>query len=163
MAGDGRVMKEEILVNVTSREVRAAVVENGVLLEVIIERTSRRGLVSNIYKGRVCRVLPGMQAAFIDIGLERTAFLHASDIASGTSTNDDENGARAANIRELVSEGEDILVQVLKDPMGTKGARLTTFVSIPSRFLVYLPKGDGVGVSTRIEDENERNRLRGLV
>ena len=156
-------MKEEILVNVTSREVRAAVIENGVLLEVIIERSSRRGLVSNIYKGRVCRVLPGMQAAFIEIGLERTAFLHASDIAATPGSNGDDGEARPANIRELVSEGEDILVQVLKDPMGTKGARLTTFVSIPSRFLVYLPKGDGVGVSTRIEDDTERTRLRGLV
>ncbi|MEM6640860.1 MAG: ribonuclease G [Pseudomonadota bacterium] len=153
-------MKEEILVNVSSREVRAAVVENGVLLEVLLERASRRGLVSNIYKGTVSRVLPGMQAAFLDVGLERTAFLHASDIRQPAA---DDGEARTDNIRELIREGEQRLVQVLKDPMGTKGARLTTYISIPSRFLVYLPRGTGVGVSTRIEDEQERHRLRELV
>ena len=153
-------MKEEILVNVSSREVRVAVVENGVLLEVLLERSSRRGLVSNIYKGSVSRVLPGMQAAFLDVGLSRTAFLHASDIHSGAGENGD---SRAPNIRDLISEGDYLLVQVLKDPMGTKGARLTTYISIPSRFLVYLPRGHGVGVSTRIEDEAERHRLRDMV
>lgn len=153
-------MKEEILVNVSSREVRVAVVENGVLLEVLLERSSRRGLVSNIYKGTVSRVLPGMQAAFLDVGLARTAFLHASDIRQ----EDTENGeSRAPNIRDLIREGDDLLVQVLKDPMGTKGARLTTYISIPSRFLVYLPRGNGVGVSTRIEDDAERTRLREMV
>ena len=158
-------MKEEIIVNVAQREVRVAVVENGVLLEVLLERNSRRGLVSNIYKGRVCRVLPGMQAAFIEIGLARTAFLHASDIATAPAENEEgvDLPVTPAGIRDLVAEGDDILVQVLKDPMGTKGARLTTFVSIPSRFLVYLPRGSGVGVSTRIEDEAERDRLRALV
>ncbi len=153
-------MKEEILVNVSSREVRVAVVENGVLLEVLLERSSRRGLVSNIYKGRASRVLPGMQAAFLEVGLSRTGFLHASDIAVPGAA---ESDARSGNIRDLIREGDDILVQVLKDPMGTKGARLTTFISIPSRFLVFLPRGDTVGVSTRIEDEQERKRLRDLV
>jgi ribonuclease G len=155
----------EILVNVSPREVRAALVENGVLQEIFLERANRRGLISNIYKGRVSRVLPGMQAAFVDIGLERTAFLHASDIvhpAVGENGKLDETGdeSRTADIQELVSEGGEILVQVLKDPLGTKGARLTTFITIPSRYLVYMPKGRGVGISARIEDEVERLRLR---
>ena len=157
-------MSEEILVNVNPRETRAALLENGVLQEVFIERASRRGITSNIYKGRVQRVLPGMQAAFVDIGLERTAFLHASDIIShlrepGVETDPE----REAQIRELISEGQDILVQVVKDPLGTKGARLTTFVTMPSRYLVHLPFGQGVGVSARIEDEDERQRLRGIL
>ena len=122
-------MKEEILVNVTPREVRAALVESGVLQELFVERASRRGLISNIYKGRVSRVLPGMQAAFVDIGLERTGFLHASDIMSASpGTENAEQG-----VQELVRDGEEVLVQVLKDPLGTKGARLTTFVTLPSR------------------------------
>ncbi|HEX5048404.1 MAG TPA: ribonuclease G [Gammaproteobacteria bacterium] len=156
-------MKEEILINATAREVRAALVESGVLQEVLIERTSRRGLVSNIYKGRVSRVLPGMQAAFVELGLERTAFLHASDIARGSDVErgDDAPAAgRDADIREFVHEGQELLVQVLKEPLGTKGARLTTYITIPSRYLVMTPKGAGVGVSSRIEDESERERLR---
>jgi len=162
-------LSEEILVNVNPREIRAALLENGVLQEVFIERASRRGLNSNIYKGRVQRVLPGMQAAFIDIGLERTAFLHASDIIARDQSPVAAAGAppaqaeRELQIRELVSEGQDILVQVVKDPLGTKGARLTTFVSIPSRYLVHLPFGRGAGVSARIEDEGERARLRGIL
>jgi ribonuclease G len=155
-------MTEEILVNVTSREVRAALVANGVLQEVMIERASRRGLISNIYKGRVSRVLPGMQAAFVDAGLERTAFLHASDIArnphEGAPDTEEE-----PSIRDCVHEGDELLVQVLKDPLGTKGARLTTYIAIPSRFLVMLPNGEGIGVSARIGSEDERDRLRSLV
>ncbi len=152
-------MKEEILVNVTPREVRAALVESGVLQELFVERASRRGLISNIYKGRVSRVLPGMQAAFVDIGLERTGFLHASDIMSASpGTENAEQG-----VQELVRDGEEVLVQVLKDPLGTKGARLTTFVTLPSRYLVFMPRGQGIGVSARIEDEEERARLRSLM
>jgi len=155
-------VKQEILVNVTPREVRAALVENGMLQEIVIERASRRGLISNIYNGRVSRVLPGMQAAFIDIGLERTAFLHASDIVNDSAST---LGARNGepNIRDLVTEGGQLLVQVLKDPLGTKGARLTTHITIPSRYLVMLPKGSGIGISARIEDEAERERLRTLM
>ncbi len=154
-------MSEEILVNVSPREIRAALLENGVLQEVFIERASRRGLTSNIFKGRVQRVLPGMQAAFVDIGLERTAFLHASDIiARIREPGVEADVEREQQIRELVSEGQDILVQVVKDPLGSKGARLTTFVTMPSRYLVHLPFGRGVGVSARIEDETERARLR---
>ena len=152
--------KEEILLNVTPSEVRAALLENGVLQEVYIERAARRGLISNIYKGHVSRVLPGMQAAFIDIGLQRTAFLHASDIASSLVS---ENGDDVPNIKELVREGEEIMVQILKDPLGNKGARLTTYVTLPSRHLVLLPHSKTIGVSTRIEEDDERERLRGIV
>jgi ribonuclease G len=158
----------EILINVAPRENRAALVENGVLMELFVERQSRRGIVSNLYKGRVQRVLPGMQAAFIDVGLERTAFLHAADIAAPLTENTVGEGSVAGesepqDIRRLVNEGDDILVQVVKDPMGTKGARLTTFVALPSRLMVYMPRGEGVGVSARIEDEAERARLKSLV
>lgn len=156
-------MSEEILVNVTPRETRVALLENGVLQELYIERARRRGLVGNIYKGRVSRVLPGMQAAFIDVGLERTAFLHASDIAKVAYAEQGVDENHSVDIRELLQEGGEILVQVLKDPLGSKGARLTTHISIPSRYLVYLPGGGSVGVSTRIEDEAERERLKGLV
>ncbi|MDJ0750120.1 MAG: ribonuclease G [Woeseiaceae bacterium] len=153
-------LKEEILINVTPNEVRAALLENGVLQEVYVERAARRGLISNIYKGRVLRVLPGMQAAFIDVGLERTAFLHASDIARKPNGG---NGDEVPGIRDLVREGEDIMVQVVKDPLGNKGARLTTYITLPSRHLVLLPHSNTVGISARIEDEEERERLRLMV
>jgi ribonuclease G len=150
----------EILINVTPRETRAALVESGVTQELYIERASRRGLVGNLYKGRVSRVLPGMQAAFVDIGLERTAFLHAGDIARAVPS-DAENGTPPVpDIASLVLPGQEILVQVVKDPLGSKGARLATFISLPSRFLVYMPYGRGVGVSSRIEDEAAREALR---
>jgi ribonuclease G len=152
----------EILVNVAPRETRAAVVESGVLQEIYVERTSRRGIVSNLYKGRVSRVLPGMQAAFIDIGLERTAFLHVADIANAP-TDDTIVLPPVEDIRRLVSPGDDILVQVIKDPLGTKGARLTTFIALPSRYLVYMPRGDGIGVSARIDNEVERQRLKDAI
>ncbi len=153
-------LKEEILINVTPSEVRAALLENGVLQEVYIERTSRRGLISNIYKGRVLRVLPGMQAAFVDIGLERTAFLHASDIATPAGQNDPDE---PPNVRDLVREGDELMVQVAKNPLGSKGARLTTFITLPSRHLVLLPCSDTIGISARIEDDDERERLRVIV
>jgi ribonuclease G len=156
-------MSDEILINVTPRETRVALLENGVLQELYIERTRRRGLVGNIYKGKVSRVLPGMQAAFIDAGLERTAFLHASDIAKVAYADHEDEHAAPVDIRELLHEGQEILVQVLKDPLGSKGARLTTHISIPSRYLVYLPAGQNVGLSTRIEDEAERERLHQLL
>src|SRR5438067_11126880 len=158
-------MSVEILVNIAPRESRAAILENGVVQEIHIERSSRRGLVSNLYKGRVSRVLPGMQAAFVEIGLERTAFLHAADIA-GSAADDTVVGAPLASappvedIRRLVNCGDDILVQVIKEPIGTKGARLTTFIALPSRYLVYLPRGESIGVSARIEEEAERTRLK---
>jgi ribonuclease G len=153
----------EILINVTPRETRAALVENGATQELYIERASRRGLVSNLYKGRVSRVLPGMQAAVVDIGLGRTAFLHAADIARAVPA-DAENGTPPVEeIGSLVQPGQDILVQVLKDPLGSKGARLTTHITIPSRYLVFLPDAGNVGVSSKIETEAERQRLKQIV
>ncbi len=148
-------MSEEILINVTPPETRVAVVENGVLQELIIERMLKKGLVGNIYKGEVCRVLPGMQAAFVDIGLEKAAFLHLSDF----STRELEKKG-SENIEHYLREGQKIIVQVTKDPLGTKGARLTTEISIPSRYQVYMPYAKNCGVSQRIECESERNRLR---
>ncbi len=150
-------MSEEILVNVTPPETRVAVVENGVVQEIIIERADRRGLVGNVYKGRICRVLPGMQAAFVDIGLDRAAFLHTSDISATGGE------PRGEHIYELVHEGDPIVVQVVKDPLGTKGARLTTNISIPSRYLVFMPTLRNTGVSQKIEDEEERRRLREIL
>ncbi|MGB9430513.1 MAG: ribonuclease G [Gammaproteobacteria bacterium] len=152
-------MSEEILINVSSRETRVALLENGVLQELYIERARHHGLVGNIYKGRVLRVLPGMQAAFVDIGLERSAFLHAADIFKTADGESSEAGGSPAEIRDLLHEGQEILVQVLKEPLGSKGARLTTHISIPSRFLVYLPAGRTMGLSARIEDQAERARL----
>lgn len=148
-------MSEEILINVTPPETRVALVENGTLQEVLIERRHRRVLVGNIYKGLILRTLPGMQAAFVDIGLERAAFLHASDIHIKDNPSDD--------IEALVREGDSILVQVVKDPLGTKGARLTTNFSFPSRYLVYMPSLKNAGVSQKILDEEERRRLRELL
>jgi ribonuclease G len=165
---------EEILVNVTPRETRVAVVENGMLQELHIERGWSRGVVGNIYKGKVQRVMPGMQAAFVEIGLERAAFLHASDVMRSLQTpelkDDGIEGDGIAPppvpvppISELLREGQDIVVQVVKDPIGSKGARLTMQLSIPSRYLVLLPQSRVVGVSARIEDEAERTRLKALV
>jgi ribonuclease G len=160
-------MTIEILVNAAPRETRAVVVENGVLQDVFIERPGRKGLVSNLYKGRVSRVLPGMQAAFLDIGLARTGFLHVADILAPKLAPGDEHIQPAPDtepdIRALVREGDDLLVQVVKDPLGTKGARLSTHIALPSRFLVYMPRGAKVGVSARIEAEAERTRLRELI
>jgi ribonuclease G len=147
-------MKAEILINVTPTETRVTVVENGVLQEVFIEREHLRGLVGNIYKGKVVRVLPGMQAAFVDIGLERAGFIHASDIKGGDSK---------TPINSLLHEGQTLVVQVTKDPISSKGARLTSQLAIPSRYLVYMPDTAHVGVSQRIDDEGERERLRALV
>src|SRR6187402_3358767 len=132
-------VSEEILINVTPRETRVAVVENGMLQEIHLERAQRRGIFGNIYKGRVQRVMPGMQAAFVEIGLERAAFLHASDIARTPIPDGEpaENGLTQPQpvppIAELLRDGQEVVVQVIKDPIGTKGARCTTHLSIPSR------------------------------
>jgi ribonuclease G len=149
-------MTVEVLVNATAREVRVAVIDQGSLQDIAIEQAARYGITGNIYRGRVARVLPGMQAAFVDVGLGRTAFLHADDLAPrGT-------GERSA-IRDLVREGDALLVQALKEPVGTKGARLTARLAIPSRYLVLLPGDPAIGVSGRIADEAERERLRSVV
>ena len=150
-------MGQEILINVTPQETRVAVLEQGVAQELHIERSSSLGIVGNIYFGKVCRVLPGMQSAFVEIGLQRAAFLHAGDIKECKS---DDVIKPAKPIQEVLHEGQLIIVQVIKEPIGTKGARLTTEVSIAGRFLVYLPHQDHIGVSQRIEDEDERELLR---
>jgi ribonuclease G len=159
-------MSGEILINVTPQEARVALVENGVLQEVYVERTRRRGLVGNIFKGRVSRVLPGMQAAFIDIGLERTGFLHISDMALTVEELEIQEPVQdlaSKPIDTVLREHQEILVQVIKDPIGGKGARLTTRLSIPSRYLVYMPEQSTIGVSQRIESEQERERLRQII
>ena len=148
-------MSEEILINVTPPETRVAVIENGVLQELIIERSCNIGLVGNIYKGEVCRVLPGMQAAFVDIGLPRSAFLHLSDLCPHEL---EKKGS--ANIEHYLREGQHIVVQVFKDPLGSKGARLTMDLSIPSRYQVYMPYSSNSGISQRIECAEERTRLK---
>ncbi len=145
-------MTEEILINVTPQETRVAVVESGAVQELLIERSASRGLVGNVYMGRVARVLPGMQSAFLEIGLERAAFLHVADIW--------QNRESARPIERILAEGEPILVQVVKDPIGSKGARLSTQVSIAGRLLVYLPHDPHIGISQRIEDEGGRQALR---
>jgi len=155
--------KEEILININPRETRVAVVENGTLQELHIERTSARGIVGNIYKGKVVRVLPGMQAAFVDIGLDKNGFLHAADIARNDPAFSGQPIKDIPPIQELAHEGENVYVQVLKDPIGSKGARLTTELSMPSRNLVYLPRGKDIGVSQKIENDDERTRLKRLV
>jgi ribonuclease G len=145
-------MSEEVLINVTPQETRVAVTGSGVVQELLIERSASRGLVGNIYMGRVARVLPGMQSAFLEIGLDRAAFLHVADIWS--------NREPARPIEKILAEGQPILVQVVKDPIGTKGARLSTQISIAGRLLVYLPNDPHIGISQRIEDEGGRQALR---
>lgn len=156
-------MSEEILINVTPTETRVAVVENGMLQEVSLERNNHLSYLGNIYKGTVSRVLPGMQAAFIDIGLDRTAFLHAADIDRVECEQLPDQSPPERAIASLVREGDAVVVQVIKEPLGTKGARLTTNLSIPSRFLVLLPESETLAVSVRIEDEVERERLKSLL
>ncbi len=149
---------EQILINCSPRETRVAILDDGVLEDVFIERACARGFVGNVYWGRVVRVLPGMQSAFIEIGLERTAFLHVADIAAAHLH---EQGAAAVKpIESVLHEGQYLMVQVSKDPIGTKGARLTTTISLAGRKLVYLPEDPHIGVSQRIEDEALREVLR---
>lgn len=148
-------MPEQILLNFTPQETRVAIMHYGVVQEVQIERTNSRGLVGNIYLGKIVRILPGMQSAFIDIGLERTAFLHVADIWQPREREEERRP-----IEKILAEGQSLLVQVLKDPMGTKGARLTTQMSLAGRMLVYLPQEKHIGISQRIEDEAGREALR---
>ena len=157
-------MSVELLINVTPQETRIATLENGVLQEMWIERSSKRELVGNIFKGRVVRVLPGMEAAFVDLGLERSAFLHISDIAEVDRFEVDGHGQRKLkNITAILHQDQEILVQVIKDPLGIKGARLTTQLTIASRHLVYVPNDAAIGVSSKIDDSEERERLRELL
>lgn len=176
-------MSAEILINVRPNQTRVAYVENRELVDLYVERRTSPTLVGSIYLGRVMRVLPGMQAAFVDIGLDRAAFLYVGDVqvdqadlfeessvqerpekASRDSTDfESEEKVHSVNIGDLLKEGESILVQVAKDPLGTKGARITTHISLPGRYLVYMPTIFHLGISRRIEDPNERERLRRLV
>lgn len=149
---------ENILINCTPRETRVATIIDGILQDLFIERSAARGLVCNIYYGKVVRVLPGMQSAFVDIGLERTAFLHVADIAEAHR-----DGEKTLPIEKVIHEGQSIMVQVAKDPIGTKGARLTTTISLAGRKLVYLPKDNHIGVSQRIEDAALREELRAMM
>lgn len=147
-------MPEQFLINFTPQETRIALMQHGVVQELHVERSGGRGIVGNVYMGRVVRVLPGMQSAFVEIGLDRTAFLHVAEVCGGKS------GPDARPIERLLSEGQSIMVQVLKDPIGTKGARLTTQVSFAGRLLIYLPQDRHIGISQRIENEVERDSLR---
>lgn len=157
-------MAEEIIISVSPHETRVAVVEQGLLQEIFIERVHTRGTVGNIYKGKVVRVLPGMQSAFVDIGQPRAAFMHITDLI--VNHRNTENGAVPAEyppINKLIHEGQDLVVQVTKEPINTKGARATVAKSLASRFLVYMPSTDHMGISQRIEDEAERSRLKSIL
>ena len=157
-------MSEEFLINFTPQETSVALLQQGVVQELHIERTASCGIVGNVYLGRVVRVLPGMQSAFIDIGLERTAFLHVADIWEERNGDGAQNGNEVLRpIEKILSEGQNLLVQVLKDPLGTKGARLTTQMSIAGRLLVFLPHEHHIGISQRIEGEAEREQLRARI
>ena len=153
-------MGEEILINFTPMETRVAVIENGMPQEIYVERAKRRGILGNIYNGRVVRVLPGMQAAFVDIGLERAAFIHADEVSAPDLSAEERANS---SISQLLREGQSLLVQVTKDPIGSKGARLTTNLSLPSRYLVLMPGAEHIGISQRIEDQEERERLKELM
>jgi ribonuclease G len=171
-------MKQEIFINSSPQESRIAIMEDGFLAEFLIERKEERGIAGNIYKGKVERVLPGMQAAFVDIGMDKAAFLHASDFfsvpddvqliaSSGEDVEFDEAPKTAPSGQRLplekqVSRGEEILVQVAKDPLGTKGARITSHVSLPGRYMVFMPSTRHIGISRRIESDEERKRLKEL-
>lgn len=177
-------MPSELVINVTSQETRIALIENGVLAELFIERQSEKGIGGNIYKGRVVRVLPGMQAAFVDIDLDRSAFLYVDDVyedydylelmMGGSRENGDVSLERdrkdtlapsrySSPIEDMLHEGQEVLVQVSKEPIGSKGARVTAHISLPGRYLVFMPTVDHIGVSRRIEDEGERKRLKEIV
>ena len=172
--GGSRSVKREILMSTTSHETRVAILEDDVLVELMVDRPDSARIVGDIYLGRVEAVLPGIQAAFVDIGTEKAAFLHVSDIAGedeeveedDAAGGEEENGRRRVRryppIQDLVQKGQDLLVQVSKEPISTKGPRVTAHISLAGRFLVYMPKSDHVGVSRKIEDREERARLRSL-
>ncbi|PYQ23780.1 MAG: Rne/Rng family ribonuclease, partial [Acidobacteria bacterium] len=155
-------MTKDLIVSSTPQETKVALLEDGAVAEFFIEREAHRGVVGNIYKGRVTRVLPGMQSAFVDLGLERDAFLYVADVFEELDENllSPEEQARDAPIEERLQEGQEVLVQVVKEPLGTKGARITSHVSLPGRYLVFMPTVEHVGVSRKIVDEEERRRLK---
>src|SRR5437762_11061821 len=179
-------MTKEMIVSSNGHETMVAILEEDLVAELFVERERQRGTVGNVYKGRVSKVLPGMQSSFIEIGLERDGFLYVADVVDTIdefdklSSDEDEEGGGAAGapkarperdrqdrpqqkIEELLKEGQEIVVQVVKEPLGTKGARLTSHVTMPGRFLVFMPTVDHIGVSRKIESREERSRLRGIV
>lgn len=170
-------MGKKLIINKTRHETRVALLEEDVLVEFYVERGNEASLLGNIYKGRVNRVLPGMQAAFVDIGLERAAFLYVADVQDDTKVyemlmglpeNKEDSPSRnpallGASIEDLLTEGQEIMVQIAKEPIGTKGARVSSHISLPGRYLVYMPEADHIGISRKIEDEEERNRLKNIL
>lgn len=167
-------MNNEIIINVSREEIRVALLENGQVVELYIDRKKEEGIVGNIYKGRVAKVLPGMQASFIDIGLEKAAFLYATDVSNTMEEyvrfmdediefTDGKRKRTATPIEDLLQEGQEIFVQVSKEPIGMKGARVTSYLTLPGRYLVFMPGVDHIGVSRRIKDEDERKRLREII
>src|SRR5436309_9819248 len=169
-------MNKEMIVSSNGHETIVAILEDDLVAEVFVERERQRGVVGNVYKGRVSKVLPGMQSSFIDIGLERDGFLYVADVVDTMeefdkleSGEDEPNGKERERdrpqpkIEELLKEGQEILVQVVKEPLGTKGARLTSHVTMAGRFLVFMPTVDHVGVSRKIDSREERGRLRAIV
>ena len=170
-------MTREILVNSTNQETRIALIENNKLVEVFVERKFNKGIVGNIYKGKVTKVLPGMQSAFVNIGLDRDAFLYVGDISENIlnieefideeNIEEPEEGKTTSqsdvHIEDLLREGQEILVQIAKEPIGTKGPRITAHISLPGRYLVYMPTISHIGVSRKIEDESERERLKNIM
>ena len=160
-------MNKDLIVSSTPQETKVALLEDGGVAEFFIEREAHRGVVGNIYKGKVTRVLPGMQSAFVDLGLERDAFLYVADVFEDLDENllspEEQGRNNHAPIEERLQEGEEVLAQVVKEPLGTKGARITTHVSLPGRYLVFMPTVEHVGVSRKITDEEERRRLKSLL
>ncbi|NLX64523.1 MAG: Rne/Rng family ribonuclease [Clostridiaceae bacterium] len=159
-------MIKDVLVDIGVSETRLAILEDGVVSEIQIEKNQEKSLVGNIYKGKVMRVLPGMQSAFVDIGLKRNAYLYAKDVLHEKFDEDDTETIHSGNlpdISEILKQGQEIIVQVIKDAMGEKGPRITTFISIPGSFTVFFPYGSTIGISKKIENQEERRRLRQLV
>jgi ribonuclease G len=171
-------MTKEMIISSNVHETIVAILEDDLVAEIFVERENQRGVVGNVYKGRVNKVLPGMQSSFIDVGLERDGFLYVADVIDTMEefdkleSGDEDGGGRGAprpdsqpqpKIEDLLREGQEIIVQVVKEPLGTKGARLTSHVTMPGRFLVFMPTVDHVGVSRKIDSREERSRLRGIV
>src|SRR5438093_985951 len=160
-------MTKDLIVSSTPQETKVALLEDGGVAEFFIEREAHRGVVGNIYKGKVTRVLPGMQSAFVEVGLERDAFLYVADVFEDLDENllspEEQGRNNHAPIEERLQEGEEVVAQVVKEPLGTKGARITTHVSLPGRYLVFMPTVEHVGVSRKITDEEERRRLKSLL
>src|SRR5262245_27572681 len=157
-------MQSELLINRDLGETRVALLEEGVVKELYVERDDERGVAGNVYLGKVTRVLPGMDAAFVEIGLERAAFLYVDDVVRPDEEPDEEpETVERPSIGSVLTEGQTITVQVVKEPIGTKGARVTNYVTIPGHFIVYMPTLARIGISRKITDEPERQRLKAVL